>query len=51
MEKPPLSVVVPSFSVAAVTLGAMFAMQIGIHRQAKRRIPATSSASPPVSPG
>jgi uncharacterized protein len=52
-EKPPLSVVVPSFSVAAVTLGAMFAMQIGIHRRAKRRrhIPATSSAPPPVSPG
>ena len=36
-EKPPLSVVVPSFSVAAVTLGAMFAMQIGIHRQARKR--------------
>ena len=28
---------VPSLSVAAVTLGAMFAMQIGIHRRARKR--------------
>jgi hypothetical protein len=34
--------------VATITLGAMFAMQIGIHRQAQRRVPATSSGPPPV---
>jgi uncharacterized membrane protein YfcA len=45
-EKPPLSVVVPALSAATITLGAMFAMQIGIHRQARRRSlqkPATTS--------
>ncbi|MEK6326944.1 MAG: sulfite exporter TauE/SafE family protein [Actinomycetota bacterium] len=44
-EQPPLSVLIPSLSVATVTLGAMFAMQIGVHRRAKRRIPATSSGT------
>jgi len=37
-----------------VAIGALFAMQIGLHRRARSRaphIPATSSPPPPVSPG
>jgi uncharacterized membrane protein YfcA len=43
-EQPPLAVVVPSFAVATLTLGAMFAMQIGVHRQAQRRGQAPATA-------
>jgi uncharacterized membrane protein YfcA len=52
-EQPPLTVLIPSLAVATLSIGALFAMQIGIHRRAQmqRHIPATSSAAPPVSPG
>jgi uncharacterized membrane protein YfcA len=52
-EQPPLTVLIPSLAVATLSIGALFAMQIGIHRRAQmqRHTPATSSAAPPVSPG
>jgi len=52
-EQPPLTVLNPSLAVATLSIGALFAMQIGIHRRAQmqRHVPATSSAAPPVSPG
>jgi hypothetical protein len=42
-EQPPVSVVAPSLAVAGLTIGAMFAVQIGLHRQRQRRqAPATA---------
>jgi uncharacterized protein len=44
-EQPPLTVLIPSLAVATLSIGALFAMQIGIHRKAQRQarqIPATS---------
>jgi uncharacterized membrane protein YfcA len=34
-EQPPLSVLVPSLAVASVAIGALFAIQIGLHRRAR----------------
>ncbi len=36
-EHPPLSMLVPSLGVATVAIGALFAMQIGLHRRARSR--------------
>jgi hypothetical protein len=36
-EQPPLSVLIPSLGVATVAIGALFAMQIGLHRRARSR--------------
>jgi uncharacterized membrane protein YfcA len=42
-EQPPVSVVAPSLAVAGLTIAAMFAIQIGLHRQRQRRqAPATA---------
>jgi uncharacterized membrane protein YfcA len=37
-EHPPVSVVAPSLAVAGLTIGAMFAVQIGLHRQRQRQL-------------
>jgi uncharacterized membrane protein YfcA len=37
-EQPPVSVVAPSLAVAGLTIGAMFAVQIGLHRQRQRQL-------------
>ena len=36
-EQPPLSVLIPSLGLATVAIGALFAMQIGLHRRARSR--------------
>jgi hypothetical protein len=36
-EHPPLSVLIPSLGVATMAIGALFAMQIGLHRRARSR--------------
>jgi hypothetical protein len=42
-EQPPVSVVAPSLAVAGLSIAAMFAVQIGLHRQRQRRqAPATA---------
>ena len=43
-EQPPISVVAPSLAVAGLTIGAMFAVQIGLHRQRQRRLDRTREA-------
>ena len=37
-EQVPQAVLIPSISVAAVTIGALFAVQIGLHRQRQRAL-------------
>jgi uncharacterized membrane protein YfcA len=37
-EQPPVSVVAPSMAVAGLTIAAMFAVQIGLHRQRQRQL-------------
>jgi uncharacterized protein len=37
-EHPPVTVVAPSFAVAGLAIGAMFAVQIGLHRQRQRQL-------------
>jgi uncharacterized membrane protein YfcA len=42
-EQPPLSVLVPSLGVATLAIAGLFAMQIGIHRRARRMTAAAPS--------
>jgi uncharacterized membrane protein YfcA len=44
-EQPPLAVVVPSLAVATLAIGALFAMQIGVHRRARQRAAAARAAA------
>ena len=57
-EQVPKAVLIPSISVAAVTIGALFAVQIGLHRQRQRalekartRRPRRRGVTPPPPPG
>jgi uncharacterized membrane protein YfcA len=44
-EHVPKAVLIPSISVAALTIGALFAVQIGLHRQRQRQLKKTSGAA------